>query len=324
MECKPQSCRRDHAVRRQTRAQGGLLVLILLVSLTACEDRSEYVKVRLTSAGRSVPAPRLETPGKIPLRVALAAVVSPRSTLESYGTLLNYLGERAGRPVKLIQGLTYAEVNERVRSGDVDVAFICTNAYVEGHRQFGMELLVTPQVRGTATYHSYIIVPQASETQTVLDLKGKVFAFTDPMSHTGRLVPLWLLSQMGEQAETFFRRTLFTYSHDNSIQAVADQLVDGAAVDSLVYDFAIARMPQYAARTRIIWKSPPYAAPPVVVHPSLNPELKEQLRRIFLDMDKDERGQAILKDLMIDRFVVLDDAAYDSVRAVGDAVRGLK
>jgi len=311
-------------VQRQAVAHVGLLVLILLVSLTACEDRSQYVKVRLASAGRSVSAPPVEKPGTIPLRVALAAVVSPKSTLESYSTLLNYLGERVGRPVKLIQGLTYAEVNELVRSGDVDVAFICTNAYVEGHRQFGLELLVTPQVRGTATYQSYIIVPQASEAQTVLDLKGKVFAFTDPMSHTGRLVPLWLLGQMDERAETFFRRTLFTYSHDNSIRAVADRLVDGAAVDSLVYDFAIAREPQYAARTRVIWKSPPYAAPPIVVHPALNPALKEQLRQIFLDMDGDERGREILKDLMIDRFVVLDDAAYDSVRAVGDAVRQLK
>lgn len=301
-----------------------LLALLLLLSITACESRSDYIKVRLASAGQPAPVLPAGQPGKMPLRVAVAAVISPKGTLESYSALFDYLGERVGRPVKLIQGLTYADVNELVRSGDVDVAFICTNAYVEGHRQFGMELLVTPQVRGTPTYRSYIIVPRASEAQTMLDLKGKVFAFTDPMSHTGRLVPLWLLSQMDERAESFFRRTLFTYSHDNSIRAVADRLVDGAAVDSLVYDFAIARVPQYAASTRIIWTSPPYAAPPVVVHPALNLQLKEQLRRIFLDMDGDERGRSILKDLMIDRFVILDDAAYDSVRAVGDAVRPLK
>ncbi|GFP21561.1 phosphonate transport system substrate-binding protein, partial [Candidatus Hakubella thermalkaliphila] len=105
-----------------------------------------------------------------------------------------------------------------------------------------------------------------------------------------------------------------TYSHDNSMKAVAAKLVDGAAVDSLVYDYALARGFQYIARTKIIWKSPPYGAPPIVVHPRLNSELKTQLRDVFLTMDQDEEGRRILQDLMIDRFVVIDDAAYDSIR----------
>lgn len=95
---------------------------------------------------------------------------------------------------------------------------------------------------GTVDY-SVLIVPADSPARTMADLRGKVFAFTDPMSNTGRTYPTYLVRQLGQTPETFFARTFFTYSHDDAIHAVADGLADGAAVDSLVYDFAVARDP---------------------------------------------------------------------------------
>jgi phosphonate transport system substrate-binding protein len=294
-----------------------LIIPFFLLSLAGCGQRQQYQKVRL-----SVDNPNAieynslsnSESGKAPLRVAIAAVISPKETIRSYDELLTYLSEKLGRPVELIQRQTYAEINDLVRSGNIDVAFVCTRAYVEGKRDFDMELLVAPQVRGQAVYYSYLIVPRDSEAQSLEDLRGKTFAFSDPMSNSGRLVPVYRLWQMGETPESFFKKYIHTYSHDNSIKAVAEKLVDGAAVDSLVYDYALARGFEYIARTKIIWKSPPYGTPPVVVHPYLNSKLKTQLRDIFLAMDQDEEGRRILQDLMIDRFVVIDDAAYDSIR----------
>ncbi|MBS4023878.1 MAG: PhnD/SsuA/transferrin family substrate-binding protein [Dethiobacter sp.] len=74
-------------------------------------------------------------------------------------------------------------------------------------------------------------------------MRGKSFAFTDPTSTLGTLYPLYLLKATGETADSFFKSHTFTFSSDNSIQSVADNLVDGAAVNSLVYDNMFARMP---------------------------------------------------------------------------------
>ncbi|GAB4444909.1 MAG: hypothetical protein Kow00120_14770 [Anaerolineae bacterium] len=49
------------------------------------------------------------------------------------------------------------------------------------------------------------------------------------------------MQQLGRAPEAFFARTFFAYSHDDAIRAVAAGLADGAAVDSVVYDFALAR-----------------------------------------------------------------------------------
>jgi phosphonate transport system substrate-binding protein len=224
-----------------------------------------------------------------------------------------------GRPVELIQRRTYAEANELIKQNKVDLAFVCTSAYVAGHNDFGLELLAAPEVNHEQVYYSVLIVPANSPAQTMADLRGQVFAFTDPMSHTGRVYPTYLLQKMGTTPDEFFQRTFFTYSHDRAIKAVADTIADGAAVDSLVLDYALAREPALAERIKIIHQSPPFGIPPVVVPPALPPKQKAELRRLLLEMSDDPAGRQILANLGIDRFTVPDDSAYNSARQIINA-----
>lgn len=298
-----------------------LCVAIIWVSvLTACGGPN-YPHVRLAEPeARIAHAPAVGA-YKLPLRVAVAAVISPAATLEAYGPLVDYLAVRLDRPVMLLQRRTYAEINELLRSGQADVAFVCGGAFVEGERDFSMELLVAPQVRGQTVYRAYLIVARASTATTLADLRGKTFAFTDPLSNTGRLALEYRLARIGERPDTFFSQIIYTYSHDNSIRAVADGVVDAAVVDSLVYDYTVARSPQFSGRTRVIERSPPYGVPPVVVHPQLNAKLKEELRAALLGMAADEQGRAALAHLLIDRFVPIQPDAYASIRAMAGQLR---
>jgi phosphonate transport system substrate-binding protein len=260
------------------------------------------------------PLPATPSGTVVPLRVAVAAVISPRGTVESYQALLDYLAKKLDRPVELVQRRTYAEINDLVESGLVDMAFVCTSAYVAGHDKFGMELLAAPQVNGETVYYSVLVVPADSLAQSMADLQGKVFAFTDPISNTGRNYPTYLVQQLGSTPEQFFARTFFTYSHDDALRAVASGLADGAAVDSLVYDFAILREPELAQQTRIIHRSPPFGIPPVVVRPGLRPQLKADLQSLLIDMGNGAEGRQALQVIGVEKFVVIDDADYNSAR----------
>jgi phosphonate transport system substrate-binding protein len=289
------------------------LVLILALTgwLTACAGGNATTRIELS---RLEPLPAAPVGEVLPLRVAVAAVISPRGTMESYQPLLDYLSARLHRPVELVQRRTYAEINDLIESGDVDLAFVCTSAYVDGHDKFGMELLAAPQVNGEARYYSVLIVPTDSPAHGLEDLRGKTFAFTDPMSNTGRMYPTSLVRQLGSTPEAFFARTFFTYSHDDAIRAVADGLADGAAVDSLVYDFALAREPDLSARLRVIHRSPPFGIPPVVVGPQARPQFKAEVQALLLELSDTAEGRAALTTMGVERFVLIDDARYDSVR----------
>ncbi len=296
-----------------------LLLLLGLMLLAGCGTARAASMPYVDLSVRS-PAPLPTPKEEAVLRLAVAAIISPQGNIESYKSLANYLSDRLGHEVMIVQRRTYAEVNDLIAKGQVDLGFVCTSAYVIGHEQFGMELLAAPQIQGETVYYSELIVPATSSARGMADLRGKVFAFTDPMSFSGRAYPTYLLQQLGEKPETFFSRTFFTYSHDKAIYAVADGIADGAAVDSLVLTHALKRDPTLQQRIRVILRSPPFGIPPVVAPPGLSSTEKLRLQELLLTMDQNPQGREVLAELGIDRFVRVDDSLYNSARAIMQAV----
>lgn len=249
------------------------------------------------------------------LKIGVAAMISPKETNRYYADMVYYIGEKIGKKVEMVQRENYDEMDRLLEKGEVDIAFICAGPYVRDHEKFGAELLVAPQSYGKPFYHAYIIVHKDSDMKSLSDLQGKRFAFTDPKSNTGKLVPTFMVAKkFNTTTEKFFSEVIYTKSHDRSIEAVAKKLVDGASVDSLIYDYAAKKNPVYTSLTKVIEKSPPYGIPPVVVTKKIDLKLKEALRQAFLNMHKDSKGKAILDNIMVDKFIIPKDSDYNSVR----------
>lgn len=296
------------------------LIAFLIAFLGACAPVPADAPIKQINLSDLQPLPLISGGEIVPLRVSVAAVVSPQGTLASYQPLLDYISDQLDRPVELVQRQTYAETNALIEQNAVDIAFVCTSAYIDGYEAFGMELLAAPQVNGTSSYQSVLIVPASSPAQSMADLEGRVFAFTDPNSFSGRIYPTYLVQGLGRNPEEFFGRTFFTYSHDDAIRAIASGIADGAAVDSLVYDFAVQRDQELASKVRLIHRSQAFGIPPVVINPGARPQLKATLQELLLEMSVDPEGQAALAALGVEMFVLPDDATYDSARSIIDQV----
>lgn len=288
----------------------------LLLS-TACgkdpsEPRISFSEVE-TTAGTVA---KLDTP----LRIAIASTVSPQRNLRDYERMLQYLGRKLGMPVEVVQRSGYSECIALLENREVDAAFVCSGPYVEAKERFGAEALVVPQVSGAGTFCAYVIARKDGPIRSFADLRGKVFAFTDPLSTTGKLYPYHRLSKLGSTAETYFSKTIFTWGHDNSVEAVAHGLADGAAVSSLVWEGMAKSGAAAASQTKVIERSASFGMPPVIVHPRLDPELKKRLLGVFLSMHRDPEGKALLGQAGIERFSVGSDASYEGVRRMRVAV----
>jgi phosphonate transport system substrate-binding protein len=258
-----------------------------------------------------------------PLQVAVAAMISPKETFIYHRQILDYIGRRLNRDVELVQRKTYGEINALFEKDQIDLAFICSGPYAIGKEKYGFELLATPEVQGSHFYKAYLIVNKDSPFQRIEDLRGRIFAFTDPDSNTGKLVPTFWLAQMQERPETFFAETINTFGHDNSILAVAWGLADGAAVDGLIWEYYNNKKPTFTSRTRVIKKSEPYGIPPLVAQRYLPTELKERIRRLLFSMHQDPEGQRILKKLMINRFVAPQEEWYEPIRQMKEKMASL-
>lgn len=285
---------------------------ILFLSL-GCDRDAAYQRVDFSKTLAADGNPSSRSDGR-ELRVAVAAMISPKETFIYFKQLIDYIADRSDHRVHLIQRKTYEEVNDLFPKRRIDLAFICTGPYAAAKDKYGFEAVATPVIRGAPFYQSYLIVNRDSPYRSLEDLRGKVFAFTDPDSNTGALVPRFWIHEMGETVHGFFSDVKYTFSHDNSILAVAKGLVDAAAVDGHKWEFYAARNPDFTSRTRIIKKSIPYGSPPLVASVHLPEPLKRRIQKILLTMHETTEGKRILSELMIDRFDAPKEAWYQPAR----------
>lgn len=230
-----------------------------------------------------------------------------------------YLQRRLQRPVEFVRRGSYGEIVELLQRGQLDFAWICGYPYVRFKQQF--RLLAVPLFRGKPLYQSYLIVPHTDrKTQTLLDLKGAVFAYSDPNSNSGWLVPQYELRRAGIDPTAFFGKSFFTWAHRKVVEAVGSGLAHGGAVDGYVWETLAVQRPELTARTRVAWKSPQFGFPPLVAHRSVPTAAFEQVQAALLGMSQDEEGRALLKRLNLDGFAAGDDRLFERIEANMNAI----
>lgn len=287
-----------------------LLILFILVS---CQPKEEIETIELTKNETEEKTISKIIENSEGLNIGIASVISPLETRVSYKQFVEYIGNKLQIPVQFIQGENYAETNKLIKNGQIDVALICSQAYVMGKEENSMKGIAMPKVEGKALYQSYIIVKKDSGINKLEDLEGKSFAYTDPDSYSGRLAVLSRLIDKGANPDKFFSKTYFTYSHDYSVKAVAQGVVDGAAVDSLVYDQMLHTNAGDTTNLQVIDYGEWVGTPPIVVSNFLSDDMVARVTNVLLTMDKDPKGKEILDKLGIEEFALLDESAYQPI-----------
>jgi phosphonate transport system substrate-binding protein len=222
--------------------------------------------------------------------------------------------------VELVQRGSYREITEMLLDGRCDAAWICGFPYVRFREVF--RLVAVPLFEGKPLYRSYLIVP-ASDTAThsILDLRGKVFAFSDPDSNSGYLYPNFVLRRSGERSEAFFRRSFFTWAHRKVVDAVSASLAQGGAVDGYVWETLRLSSGALTAGTRVAHKSPEFGHPPIVASALAAPETAQALRGVLTGMNRDPEGRALLARLNLDGFAPGNDHLFDSIEEMWRVVQ---
>ena len=255
-----------------------------------------------------------------PIRFGLTAVVVTEN-LRFLDQWSNYLASKMDREVEVVLRKSYREVMDLLNSGAIDFAWICGFPYIQKREPESLQLLTVPVYRGAPRYHSYIIVPQNSPYKRFSDLKGKIFAFSDPDSNSGFLYPQELMVAQEEQPETYFRQTFFTFNHAETVQAVSEQFADGGAVDSYIWEYLASFRPEMTEKTRIIKKSPSFGFPPIVVRMGMDPETVRSMKTTLENMHQDVTGKALLSQLKLDGFGNYPDSLFNEIRAMANRVQ---
>jgi phosphonate transport system substrate-binding protein len=257
---------------------------------------------------------------------ALKIGITPAILHDQYGLLADlerYLERKTGRPVELVPRNSYRQTIDLIKQGSLDYAWVSAYPYVYLRHHHHAQLLAVPLIQGRPYHRGYLIVPAGDQhTTELMALEGRFFAFADPYSDIGYLLPRHELQQAGRDPASFFAKTFYTWGHKKVVRAVASGLADGGYVDGFVWDALATVEPALVTRTRVVSRSAEYGTPPIVASRHASPRDAGLLRQALLEMASDPEGTALLRQLNIDRFVAGDPAWYAEVakmmRTMGD------
>ncbi len=223
-----------------------------------------------------------------------------------------YLQRELARPVVFVQRRSYREVSELLLAEKLDSAWICGYPYVRYRDR--MRLLAVPTYEGEPLYRSYVIVPSSDhQTNSIADLGGKIYAFSDPDSNSGWLVPNSLLFRLGKDPATFFRKTFYTWGHRRVVDAVAVGLAQGGSVDGYVWETLKIHHPEVTQQTRVAYRSVKYGFPPFVTRSLLPAVDFKQLQEVLVAMKDNSAGKSLLAKLNLDGFQVAPESVFAGI-----------
>jgi phosphonate transport system substrate-binding protein len=278
----------------------GALALALAVSTAACGKSSSSARV---------------------MRVGFVPAEDAQQVIRNAQPLIDILQEKLKMEVQPFVATDYTGVVEALRVGKLDIAFLTPASYVLAKNEANVRVVLKSERKGSAYYYAAIITRADSGIKELKDLRGKVFAFGDPLSTSANVFPRKLLHEHGIDPVRDFKQILYSGGHDATVLAVLNRKVDGGATYANTTDGSdtawhrYLQNPEDVKKIAVIAYSEPIPADNLVFGPGLDENLGKQVIDIFLDLSRDPRGKKMLRDLyQIDGFVPATDADYDSVR----------
>ena len=239
-----------------------------------------------------------------------------KGDLKVFNEWKEYLEKDINIPIEIKFSRTYSEMISMLQRDEVDIAYVCNTTYIKLKDQKIAKLLAIPQSKNLDYYYSYIIAKKNKTYKNLFDFKGKLFAFTDPGSNSGSLAPTYELMKKGIKPKHFYKKIIYTYEHSESINAVLESFVDGASVDSLVYEQFVKRHPKKAKQLKIVEKLGPFSMSPLVSNILLDKKLYEKIQKSFTSMDKKEIGKKILNELSLSKLKSPTNETYDDIKTM--------
>lgn len=290
-----------------------VLVLIAIVLISGCSKQTT------TQAAK----PPLGSPQN-PIKMALVPSLDTRKLIASGEKLAELLKKYTGLTFEVTVPTSYAAVVSAMGAGKVDVGWLSPLPYVIAHDQYGVQVVLRTIRDNSDKYWSFIIARTDTGINKLEDLKGKRFAYGDPVSTSGCLYARELIRSKGYDPDKFFSQVIYAGAHDKVVMAVYNKQVDGGAIYGGVVSDAREKVADtikdVMQKTKVIAKSAPIPNDTVSVRKGFPQKLTKKLVEGLMKVAKSDEGRVAIMTLYgIDGFVPAKDSDYDTVRKVAKA-----
>jgi len=280
-----------------------LLIILLLFAVFACD-----------SGGKPPSSPKV-------LRVGFVPAEDAQQVIQNAQPIVAILEKQLGIEVQPFVATDYTGVVEALRGNKLDIAFLTPASYVLAKNEANVRVVLKSERKGSPYYYAAIITRADSGIKTLEDLRGKTFAFGDPVSTSANVFPRKMFHERGIDPVRDFKQILYSGGHDATVLAVLNGKVDAGATYANSPDnndtawMRYLKNPEDVKKIRAIAFSEPIPADNLVINGNLDERTAKKIEDTFIELSRDPKGKQMLRDLyQIDGFVPATDKDYDSVR----------
>ena len=256
---------------------------------------------------------------------ALLSTEAANEVVRRWQPVLSALEKDLGITVKYVSATDYRGTIEALKFKKAEIGHLGPKGYVEAsnNNYANVEPVVqVQQSNGALGYRSCLIVHTDSDIFSPEDMAGKTFAFNDPNSTSGYLVPLtFFYSEMGVDPKSYFSKLTFSGSHEASIVAVANKKVEIASTNlpDLQQITREGKVPRGALR--VIWVSKLIPLDPVVVRKDLPASLRTAIQDSLANMKAKHPDAFKDGGAFLGAFVKADDSRYQIIRDLNETTK---
>ena len=281
----------------------------------------------LTIAGSVTSAPAADSTWPKEITFALLSTENASEITRRWGPILAQLEKDLGVKVKSVTATDYRGTIEALKFKKAEIGHLGPKSYVEASNgnYANVEPIAQLQLaNGSLGYRSCLIVHSDSDMFSPEDMAGKTFAFNDPNSTSGYLVPsAFFMMEMSVDPKKYFSKVTFSGSHEASILAVANKKAEVASTNlpDLQQLTREGKVPRGALR--VIWVSKLIPNDPIVVRKDMPASLRSAITESLTTMKA--RNPEAFKEIgaWVGNFVPADDGKYQVIRELNDVAKKL-
>ncbi len=249
------------------------------------------------------------------------------------GPFADYLSEKLGMDVNVTLATDYSTIVEAMASGKVDLGIMPPAAYVQARNLDAAEAILSSQlvkydedteepIEGeyTSTFKGEVLVKADSDMESLEDLKGKKIATLSPNSASGYIYPVAEMKDLGIDPLTDC--TLTTVNDiPSEMTAVLNGQQDACFVFQgarYVFSSKFTDYDLYKDLKVLYLTEGDIPNDAIAVQPSMDDDLKAQIKDVFLNMADDEEGKEAMSLWGHTGYGEADESAYDTIEAYTD------
>ena len=271
-------------------------------------------------------------------RIGVLGGENAQDRMASNECVRSYVQDLLGVETKIFTPADYDGVIQGLLGGTIDMAWLGASAYAKTYLtdpEAVDVVLVKTNLDGSVGYHSIGFARKDRNITSLEDMKGKVFAFGDPNSTSGYLIPSIEIPQaIGATMENgdYFSEVKFVGGHEQTIVAVNNGEVDAGVTWAdgqgnwedgynsgalrKASDSGIVDMNDLVQ----IWKSKEIPEGPIVLRRALPADVKQKVTTFLEELHgKDEQCAYNMAAGETSGFTPITHEAYETIVAVRQA-----